>query len=135
MGNPAPVGTRSSFRGAGRTLERIVWRFRSYVVPSHFWTYWSIVRQHGLKQNNVGSKFVCFDFTKVDIDIETGRYVFSLVRDFEALGYLVCYRRNYRFLATMRHKAHKRLLLNRPFCVCKSVNELPEGSLAVEVTD
>ena len=57
------------------------------------------------------------------------------MRDFEALGFVPCYRRNFRFLATMQHKRFKRFLLDRPFHVCRSMAELPQGSVAVEVTD
>ena len=82
-----------------------------------------------------GRPFVCLDFTKVDIDYESGRYAFFLVREFEGLGYRICYRRNFRFLATLQHKIHKRLLAQRPFHVYRAVEDLPEGSVAAEITD
>jgi hypothetical protein len=71
----------------------------------------------------------------VQVDLVGGRYLYSLARDFEALGCLVCFRNNYRFLATMRIKMAKRLLLNRPFRVYESISELPSEMIAVELTD
>jgi hypothetical protein len=135
MSPPATAAPRASFRGAGRKLEKFVWQFRSYLIPAHVAAYWSIVRTHRFTPGDAGRRIVCFDFTRVDIDASTGRYVFALVRDFEALDYLICYRRNFRFLATMRHKIHKRRLLERPFRVCGSLAELPGASLVAVVSD
>jgi len=120
---------------AGKAIQRNFWQCRSFFWPEHIRTYWRIVREHRLTEADRGRKFVFFDFTTVQIDNLSGRYVFSLVRDFEALGFMPCYRRNFRFLATMRHKTFKRLLLQRPFRVCGSVDELPAGSLVAEITD
>src|SRR5262245_6988720 len=125
-----------AIRRAGKAVDRTVWRFRSYLLPSHIWTYWSIVReQRASKPHHNGNQFVYLDFRRVDIDNVGGRYLFALVRDFEALGLTVCYRTNFRFLATRRHKEHKRLLLERPFRICESTDELPAGSVISEVTD
>jgi hypothetical protein len=135
MKSPSVPAPRKEFRGTGRMLERFVWQFRSYLIPSHILTYLEIVRRHGFAPEIAARKFICFDFTKIDMDADVGRYAFFLVREFETLGYLVCYRKNFRFLATMKHKAYKRLLLDRPFCVCNSVGELPQGSVVAEVTD
>ena len=135
MSHSASLATALSIHGAGKALEQAAFRFRSYFLPSHLWTYLKIVREHGRQPVDSAKSCVCFDFTKVDIDQVSGRYVFSLVRDFEALGLQPCYRKNYRFLASMRHKRHKRLLYDRPFTLCDSVEDLPSGSLALEITD
>ena len=127
--------TQQSFRGLGRRLERFAWCFRSYFIPSHLRTYRELVQNHALQTGDAERTLVCFDFTQVDIDASTGRYLFALVTDFEALGHLTCYMANFRFLATMRHKRHKRLLLQRPFRVCKSLHEIRLDRLALLITD
>src|SRR5258706_14394380 len=96
---PAP---RTEFRGVGRMLEKFVWRFRSYLIPSHIRTYREIVRTHRFAPGTATGKFICFDFTSVEMDADVGRYAFFLVREFETLGYRVCYLNNFRFLATMK---------------------------------
>ena len=120
---------------AGRALEHAVRQVRSYFLPSHIRTYLEMLRRPAPASISPSQKIACFDFTQVDIDHVSGRYVFALVREFEALGLLTCYRRNFRFLATMRHKEHKRLLLDRPFQLCRSIAELPGEALGVEITD
>jgi hypothetical protein len=131
----ASVG--NSFRSAGKALERTALQMRSYFVPSHIWTYWKMVRRHNESINGNGEalQFAFFDFTRAEIDDVSGRYLYGLVRDFEALGFLPCYRKSFRFLATMEHKRFKSYLLQRPFRVCSSPAELPAGSTPVVVTD
>jgi hypothetical protein len=116
-------------------LQKIGWHLRSYILPSHVQTYWRIVREHALTTCDAGQRFVYFDFTSMDIEAMAGRYLFSLVCSFEALGFVPCYRKNFRFLASMKHRKFKRLLLERPFRICKSMAELPENSVVAEVTD
>src|SRR5262245_973296 len=104
MFQPLPVKKRNPFRPVGRKLEPVVRKFRSFLTPAHIWAYWKIARRHAPLAEDAGRQFVWFDFTRVDIDYENGRYGYGLVRDFEALGLLVCFRRNFRFLANMQHK-------------------------------
>jgi hypothetical protein len=124
-----------SLRNAGKALDHLAWSCKSYVLPTHLWSYWSVVRQQTREAETAGSKFAWFDFTDVDIDNVCGRYLFALVRDFEALNFQICYRQNYRFLATMPHRRFKSFLLRRPFRISKSLDDLPEGSVAIEITD
>jgi hypothetical protein len=118
-----------------KKFQRFSWHLRSYILPAHVRTYWQIIRHHALTGEDAGKKFVYFDFRDIEIETMSGRYLFSLVCDFEALGFLPCYRKNFRFLASMKHREFKRLLLDRPFRICKSVDELPADSVIAEVTD
>ena len=132
-----PIRSRvsSPFRSWYQTLAHSVRKFRSYLVPSHIRTYRSIVRQHPFAPVAPGKKVVCLDLSQVQIDRVGGRYLYSLIRDFEALGLLIYYRKNFRFLATMRHKQAKRLLLERSFRIYNSVGDFPENLIAAEITD
>jgi len=135
MSQPQATGGRDFYRGAGRRFETLGWKLRSYFTPSHIITYWRLARGNGITSVDASRKLVCFDFTDVEIDRETGRYVFILARDFEAAGCLPCFRAHFRFLATMRHKHHKRLLLDGPFRVYGSARELPVSAVAVTLSD
>lgn len=121
--------------GVRKKIQRFGWQLRSYVLPSHLRTYWRIMRHHALTPRDEGKKLAFFDFDDIEIETMAGRYLYSLVREFEALGFLPCYRKNFRFLASMKQREFKRLLLDRPFRICKSVDELPANSSIVEVTD
>jgi hypothetical protein len=127
------VGT--SFWNAGKALGYSALQLRSYLLPSHIRTYRKMVRQYGGPAAVNGSKCVFFDFSRGEIDSVSGRYLHGLVRDFEALGYLPCFRKNFCFLATMEHKRFKSFLLRRPLRVCESTDDLPNGSIAAVVTD
>src|SRR5262245_16917202 len=104
MSHSALSAVGDSFRSAGKALERTALQYRSYFVPAHIWTYWKMVRLHAGQTNGEGHQFAFFDFTRAEIDDVSGRYLFGLVRDFEALGFFPCYRKSFRFLATMEHK-------------------------------
>lgn len=130
-----PVRRRDFYRGAGRRLETLGWKLRSYFTLSHILTYLQLTRGHGVTADDASRKLVCFDFSDVEIDMETGRYVFILARDFEAAGCLPCFRNHFRFLATMRHKHHKRLLLDRPFRVYAGAGDLPADAVAATLSD
>ena len=43
MAHPALSASPYSLRNLGRSLEQVVRQFRSYLVPSHIWTYWKTV--------------------------------------------------------------------------------------------
>jgi hypothetical protein len=133
--SPSPVSKAPrSIKSAGRALEKFALPFRSFVHPWHIWTYWDLSRRHAFRRSSA-AQFVCFDFASVKIDNISGRYLFSLVRDFESLGFPVCYRKNFRFIATMRHKRFKKLLLERPFQIYESLDQFPQDCTVVEVTD
>ena len=104
-----------SFRRAGKALEQTALQFRSYFLPSHIRTYWRMVRRYAGQPHEPGRKVAFFDFNRAEIDNVGGRYLFALVRDFEALGFSICFRKRFRFLATMECKLFKGFLLDRPF--------------------
>lgn len=115
----------------GKALERLAREWRSYFLPSHWRTYRELSRR--TYQAERDRPVLCLDFRSTRIDSVMGRYLYHLVRDFVALGYLPLYRANFRFLATMRHKKYKRLLLDLPFAVYDDDTELPAD--VVYVTD
>jgi hypothetical protein len=122
-------------RRIGSVLEELLREVRSYFIPSHVRSYWELSRSPRPAEARSSERLVCFDFRSVCIDSENGRFLFALVKCFEALGFAPCFRARYRFLATMRHKGCKRLLLGESFFVYRQMKELPAGRIAAVVTD
>lgn len=114
---------------------RILRKYRGYILPSHRRTFREVLERGRLRPGDEKRRFVFFDFSSTQIDIDAGRYSFALVRDFEEAGYTACYRASFPFLSSMRYKRYKELLLEREFRVCDSPEELPDRSLAAIVTD
>ena len=115
--------------------SRILRKFRGYILPSHLRTFREVIEAGRSQPGDEKKQFVFFDFTNPEIDLDAGRYIFALVRDFEECGFISCYRRNFPFLSNLRYKRYKSILLERPFRVCNSLSGLPTGSVAAVVTD
>src|SRR5438105_3291919 len=96
---------------------RILRSYRGYILPSHRRTFHEVVRAGALQPGDNARKFVYFDFTNPEIDLDAGRYIFALVREFEIAGYTAAYRRRFPFLSNMRYKRYKSLLLERSYRV------------------
>ncbi len=114
---------------------RILRKYRGYILPSHRRTFREIVARGQFQKGDEKKRFIFFDFSSSQIDIDAGRYTFALVRDFELAGYTACYRANFPFLSSMRYKRYKTLLLDGEFRVCEKAEEIPAGALAAVVTD
>ncbi len=114
---------------------RLLRAYRGYFLPSHHRAFREALRLGAPCPGDDQRKFVFFDFTNPEVDLDAGRYVFALVREFELNGFTSCYRRHFPFLSNMRYKRCKSLLLDQPFRVAADPSELPPGSLAAIVTD
>jgi hypothetical protein len=114
---------------------RILRKYRGYILPSHRRTFRETVARGQFQSGDERRQFVFFDFSSSQIDLDAGRYIFALVRDFEEAGYVSVYRANFPFLSSMRYKRYKSMLLEHEFRVCESVEEIPDGTLACVVTD
>ena len=114
---------------------RILRKYRGYILPSHRRTFREIVARGQFQSGDERRRFVFFDFSSSQIDLDAGRYIFALVRDFEEAGFVSVYRANFPFLSSMRYKRYKSMLLEREFRVGESVDEIPSGSLGCVVTD
>ncbi|CAN0339532.1 unnamed protein product, partial [Ectocarpus sp. 4 AP-2014] len=78
-----------------------------------------------------GSRLVACDFRSPLIDFVGGRYLYHLIHDLVSAGYTPVYRRNYRFLASMRSKSYKRMLLDLPLHTYASEGDLAQPELLV----
>jgi hypothetical protein len=114
---------------------RILRKYRGYILPSHRRAFREAVARGQFQKGDEKKRFVYFDFSSSQIDIDAGRYTFALVRDFEEAGYASCFGANFAFLSSMRYKRYKALLLEREFRVCDSIKEIPHGTLTCVVTD
>lgn len=74
------------------------------------------------------------DFRSPQIDSTGGRYLYNLIHHVVGAGYLPAYRRNYRFLAGMKQKRYKRLLLDLPLCTYADETRLPTPALLLTDT-
>ena len=114
-----------------KKIEHNIRHFRSYILPSH--------RRSAVNARLAAipvpkDKPLCLvDFKSIKIDNVTGRYLYHLVTEFEALGYAIAYTDRFRFLATMEIKACKKLLLSHDFSIA-AVGSLP-ASTAIILTD
>lgn len=114
-----------------KKIEHNIRHFRSYILPSH--------RRSAVNARLAAipvpkDKPLCLvDFKSIKIDNVTGRYLYHLVTEFEALGYAIAYTDRFRFLATMEIKACKKLLLSHDFSIA-AVGSVP-ASTAIILTD
>ena len=114
-----------------KKIEHNIRHFRSYILPSH--------RRSAVNARLAAipipkDKPLCLiDFKSIKIDNVTGRYLYHLVTEFEALGYAIAYTDRFRFLATMEIKACKKLLLTHDFSIIP-VGSVP-ASTAIILTD
>ncbi|MGJ8671450.1 glycosyltransferase [Rubritalea sp.] len=107
-----------------KKIEHSIRHFRSYILPSHRR---SASQTKLLAQPIPTDKPLCLiDFASIKIDNVTGRYLYHLVTEFEALGFSIAYTNRFRFLATMQVKACKKLLLNHPFSILE-LGEPPQN--------
>jgi len=109
-----------------KKIEHNIRHFRSYILPSHRR---SAVNTRRAAIPIAKDKPLCLvDFKSIKIDNVTGRYLYHLVTEFEALGYTIAYTDRFRFLATMEIKACKKLLLTHDFSI------VPVGSVPASTT-
>lgn len=114
-----------------KKIEHNIRHFRSYILPSHKRSAKN-ARRAAIPLPS--DKPLCLvDFKSIKIDNVTGRYLYHLVTEFEALGYAIAYTDRFRFLATMEIKSCKKLLLAHDFSIVP-VGETPSGT-AVILTD
>ena len=72
-----------------KAFEHKLRSFRSYILPSHRK---SAQYARATAQPIPTDKPLCvFDFKSIKIDNVTGRYLYHLVTEFEALGYAIAY--------------------------------------------
>ncbi len=105
-----------------KKIEHNIRHFRSYILPSHRR---SAVSARKAATSIPQDKPLCvIDFKSIKIDNVTGRYLYHLVTEFEAMGYAIAYTDRFRFLATMEIKACKKLLLSHQFSIVP-LKEIP----------
>lgn len=115
-------------KSAGKRLEDAVREARYHVSPAHLSTYLSLARCSAPPE---AGRVVACDFRSPLIDFVGGRYLYHLIHDLVSSGFTPAYRRNYRFLASMRSKSYKRMLLDLPLHTYRDESELPRADLLV----
>lgn len=116
-------------KSVGKRLEDAVREARYHVSPANQSTYFELAMRQSPPPE--GSRLVACDFRSPLIDFVGGRYLYHLIHDLVSAGYTPVYRRNYRFLASMRSKSYKRMLLDLPLYTYGSESDLLRPELLV----
>lgn len=121
-GNPAPT--------AGKRLEALARRLRTYLSPAHRRAFREL-RARGMSQRKSGEPIVCFDFSDQAIDAVGGRYYFSLVLDFIHAGYFPVFTARRETVSTFGTSKVKSMLLEQRLGVVDSTEAFKEPFVLV----
>lgn len=123
-------------RHIGKKFEWLFREVRSYLSKENWQTYRELKHDRNLPSKEGKLKLVLFDFGSIAIDNVGGRYLYRIVQDFVHLGYIPCYKNNFRFTSNIRSKGFKKHLLKLDYVFYSEQEELSAlGEIEVLFSD
>ncbi len=115
-------------------VEKFMRIYRYYINP---WSYFHCrdITNNRIFNPNVhrykSAKLIVFDFNHLEADGVMGRRAYLFYIYFSKAGYTVLFKKNFRFLASIKNKPYKLLLLNHPFFVLKNYSAMKNNYMVL----